>query len=201
VTYTFAFKDTAPATISLRAIDSDGASSSGHIEPTVDIRSGRLNIENAFGSELDDLAVPTSVQYFDGNGYVTNTLDSNCTAISLSLSDPDATDSLTAGNGGSLGQTCIRDDDAESGASNCSDAITLPGPPTEQFAEPPVAGDFNTWLMAPGASNTGNMDINGTAPLWLQYDWNGGGLTDPSGRASFGLFRGDDRIIYWREQF
>lgn len=201
VSYTFASKDTAPTTITLRAVDSDAVSSAGHSEPTLNIRSGRLNVENAFGSELDDLAVPTTVQYFDGNGYVTNTLDSNCSTISLSLSDPDATDSLTAGTGGSNGQTCIWDDDGESGSSNCSAGSVLPGLGIRQFAEPPLAGDFNTWLMAPGAGNTGNMDINGTAPIWLQYNWNGGGLTDPSGRASFGLFRGDDRIIYWREQF
>ena len=201
VTYTFASKDTAPATITLRAVDGDAVSSAGHTEPTVDIRSGRLNIENAFGSELDDLAVPVTVQYFDGTGYVTNTLDSNCTSISLSLSDPDSSDALTAGSGGSAGQTCIWDDDAESGSSNCSDGGILPGPVSEQFAEPPVAGDFNAWLKAPGAGYTGNMDITGTAPAWLQYDWTGSGPGNPSGRASFGLFRGDDRIIYWREQF
>lgn len=202
ITYTFANKDTAPASITLRAIDNDTVSSSGHSEPTVNIRSGRLNIENAFGSELNDLAVPVTVQYFDGTGYVTNLKDTNCTTISLGLSDPNTSDSLTAGTGGSAGQTCIWDDAAKSGSSNCSAGSLLPGPVAEQFAGPPLAGNFNTWLKAPGAGYTGNMDINGIAPVWLQYDWTGTGtLSNPSGRASFGLYRGDDRIIYWREQF
>lgn len=201
VTYTFSTKDTAPASISLRAIDNDTVSSLGHSEPTVDIRSGRLNIENAFGSELNDLAVPVTVQYFNGNGYVTNAKDTSCTSISLGLSDPNTTDSLTAGTGGSAGQTCIWDDSAKSGGSNCSAAGLLPGPVSEQFTEPPLAGNFNVWLKAPGAGFTGNMDITGTAPTWLLYNWSGSGPSNPRGRASFGLFRGDDRIIYWREQF
>jgi len=199
VTYTFANKDAPEEIFPLYVDDDDGVN--GSSVQNVTIRSGRLNIENAFGSELDDLAVPVSVQYFDGNGYVTNTLDSTCTSISLTLSDPDSSDALTNGAGDSAGQTCIWDDDAESGSSNCSAGSLLPGPVSEQFAEPPLAGNFNTWLKAPGAGYTGNMDINGTAPVWLQYDWTGSGLSNPSGRASFGLFRGDDRIIYWREQF
>ncbi|VAX08160.1 MSHA biogenesis protein MshQ [hydrothermal vent metagenome] len=198
VAYTFDNKNTVSTDIPLLVTDTDGVNGSA---PVINVYSGRLNIENAFGSELDDLAVPVTVQYFNGNSYVTNALDSNCSTISLSLSDPDATDSLTAGTGGSAGQTCLWDDDAESGSNNCSASSILPGPVSEQFAEPPVAGNFNSWLKAPGAGNTGNMDITGTAPVWLQYDWNGGGLIDPGGRASFGLFRGDDRIIYWREQF
>ena len=200
VTYTFAAKDTAKTDIILRVANNE-VSSSGHSEPTVNIRSGRLNIENAFGSELNDLAVPVSVQYFDGNGYVTNTLDTSCTTISLNLSDPDTSDSLTNGTGSNAGQTCIWDDSGKSGSSNCSATSLLPGPVSEQFAEPPLAGNFNLWLKAPGAGYTGNMDIIGNAPTWLLYNWTGSGLSNPSGRASFGLFRGDDRIIYWREQF
>jgi len=193
--YSFDIKDTPAEMISLRAEDSDTVSSSGHIEPTTEVRSGRVNIENAFGSELRDLAVPTTVQYYDGSRYVTNTLDSHCTALTLALSDPDLTDSLTIGTG-ATGETCIRDDAGLSGPSNCTAVLG------EQYVEPPASGNFNLWLKAPGAGHTGYMDVTGTVvPVWLQYNWNGAGLTNPSGRAAFGLFRGDDRIIYWREQY
>lgn len=37
-------------------------------------------------------------------------------------------------------------------------------------------------------------------PEWLKDDWNNEGvLTDPSATATFGVYRGNDRIIYWRE--
>ncbi|GAA0850957.1 hypothetical protein GCM10009113_33550 [Marinobacter szutsaonensis] len=38
-------------------------------------------------------------------------------------------------------------------------------------------------------------------PIWLEGDWNqDGALEDPSATATFGVFRGNDRIVYWRER-
>ena len=42
---------------------------------------------------------------------------------------------------------------------------------------------------------------------WLQYDWPSDGNMDgvpdddPVGRATFGIFRGNNRIIYMRENY
>jgi MSHA biogenesis protein MshQ len=35
---------------------------------------------------------------------------------------------------------------------------------------------------------------------WLQFDWNNDGAHDdnPSATATFGEYRGNDRIVYWR---
>jgi MSHA biogenesis protein MshQ len=41
--------------------------------------------------------------------------------------------------------------------------------------------------------------VSYNSPAWLEYDWSGGGDEDPKGTASFGHFRGHDRVIYWRE--
>jgi len=55
-------------------------------------------------------------------------------------------------------------------------------------------------LSAPGAGNTGTVRINYAAPVFLQDDFNNtGALENPSGLATFGIFRGHDRVIYWRE--
>ncbi|RBP20550.1 Calx-beta domain-containing protein [Marinobacter pelagius] len=38
-------------------------------------------------------------------------------------------------------------------------------------------------------------------PIWLEGDWDqDGALEDPSATATFGVFRGNDRIVYWRER-
>lgn len=199
VTYTFPSPLTAPATLTLRATDSDGISSLGHQEPATDIHSGRVRMANAFGSELLDLAVPMRVEHYDGSAFVDFPSDT-CSLATLTLSKVDGT--LSVGTGANAGETCIRDDDGESGSANCSDPSQLPGPVTEQFTEPPVNASFNLWLKAPGQNFTGSVDVNATVDNWLRFDWNGDGAPDdPTARATFGIYRGDDRIIYWRERF
>ena len=47
---------------------------------TTKARYGRLNVDNAYGSELLNLSMRVSAQYYRGTGYTTNTLDS-CTPL------------------------------------------------------------------------------------------------------------------------
>lgn len=55
-------------------------------------------------------------------------------------------------------------------------------------------------LTAPGAGNTGSELLTWTQPIWLQDDFDGNGSLDmPSATATFGTYRGNDAIIYWRE--
>jgi len=200
VIYTFPTKETLPLTITLRANDADTGSATGLTEGTTEIRSGRTRVENAYGSELVDMAVPATVEYYNTNGFELNTAD-NCSVVSAILTDI-GTDPIQIG-AGLAGETCIWDDDAESGTNNCTNAAILPGPVSSQFESPAVAGSFNLFLLAPGANNTGDIGVTLVSPIWLQYDWDGDGNhdNDPFGTASFGLYRGDDRIIYWREVF
>lgn len=82
VQYAMATPQIAPVTLILRAIDGDtpAVSSSGHTEGTAEIRSGRVKLSNAHGSELLDLPVPMVAQYYNGTWFVTNTADSCTTA-------------------------------------------------------------------------------------------------------------------------
>ncbi|WP_250656328.1 DUF6701 domain-containing protein [Alkalimarinus coralli] len=48
------------------------------------------------------------------------------------------------------------------------------------------------------------MKIRHAFEWWLKYDWDGSGsisgsVDAPSATATFGRYRGHDRIIYWRE--
>lgn len=203
VAYTFPTKETVPETITLRANDADtsAASAVGVTEGTTEIRSGRTRLENSFGSELIDMAVPATLEYYTTNGFVVNAADT-CSTVTAVLTDLDLTaGTVSLGDGSATGHTCIWDDDAESGTNNCT---ALAGPVASQFEEqPPINGNFNLNLKAPGATFVGDIGISLTSPTWLQYDWDGDGShdNDPTSVASFGLYRGDDRIIYWREVF
>ncbi|MFL6650456.1 MAG: DUF6701 domain-containing protein [Sulfurifustaceae bacterium] len=199
ITYTFPVKDTAPAALTLRATDTDNVSSSGHTEQQTEVRSGRVFIPNAFGSELVDLAVPMVVQYYrsDTDGFVTNTAD-NCTAgVALAFSS-------YQGNLAS-GETCVQDSGVPgSSGQGCATA----GPLAERFRQSPAAGfngNFNLYLKAPGGGNDGSVVIgtNLAALSWLRYDWDGNGVpdNDPSGRVTFGVYRGNPRHIYLRERY
>lgn len=78
--FTFTATPTAPATIKLRAVDTDGVTSATAAEGAATIRSGRLQLANVFGSEKSSLKVPVRAQYWGGNSWVLNSGDS-CTTI------------------------------------------------------------------------------------------------------------------------
>ncbi len=196
VTYTFAVKETAPITLALRAVDTDSVSSAGHTEPSALVRSGRVAIGNAFGSELLDLRMPFSAQYYDSatTGFIANGADT-CTALSLTFSNY-----LINLN---PGETCVQDNGSP-GLSGQGCAVA--GPASKQFREPPTSnGDFNLYLRAPGGGNSGSVDVTAelSAVPWLRYDWDGNGVhdNDPTGRATFGVYRGSTKHIYLRERY
>ncbi len=53
-------------------------------------------------------------------------------------------------------------------------------------------------LSAPGLGNEGVVEVQLQVPSWLQYDWQGAGNENPRANASFGQYRGHDRIIFWQ---
>jgi len=64
-----------------------------------------------------------------------------------------------------------------------------------------VANGESYTLNANGSRGTllYSLDLSTVAP-YLQYDWSGTGtLSNPSASATFGIYRGDDRFLYWRE--
>lgn len=166
--YTFNSPATAPTTIILRATDTDSISSSGYTEGTAPIRSGRIKLNNASGSETLNLPVPMVAQYYNGTSFVTNTLD-NCTTVPVPTT-PNATTGL---------------------------ATTLTT--TATLSSPLIAGNGNLKLSKPNAK--GYVDITIAAPTWLQYNWKGAGLTNPTARATFGIYKNANEFIYMREMY
>ena len=187
VTYIFPVtvppKETAPTTLTLRAVDTDNVSSVGYAEATAEIRSGRVRIQNAYGSELVALSVPMRVEYFK---------DTSITAPATILPETgwftNSADTCTTVSATGLRLT-----------NNVLPPVTPPTAKTigSQITSATVAnspfftggGDAGLQMSAPGQGGDGYVDITAdlSAKTWLRFNWNGTGDVDPTGRASFGF--------------
>jgi hypothetical protein len=89
VKFTFTTKTTAPATLLVRAGDADTLAQTPAggtaVEGSVALRSGRLRLMNAYGSDQIDLALPFETQYWNGSAFIKNTLDSCTTLIPANI--------------------------------------------------------------------------------------------------------------------
>jgi MSHA biogenesis protein MshQ len=160
------------------------------------LRFGRLVIGMAFGSELLPLAVPLQTEYFSTSAFVLNT-DDDCTTLAVT----------------NLSLTSAVEVNEMDGTIDVSDGAFCAGSgiSTASLISPFSAGDGTLSFTAPGNACTGIVDIDvdlSSVPMpphpdmnWLRYDWDGDGNfdNDPSGQATFGIYRGPEDIIYTRE--
>jgi len=166
-------------------IDANGVNEHANAGST-ELRHGRLALYNAIGSELQPLVVGLQAEYFNGSGFVLNTLDA-CMPLVLAselfLQNPD-----TAGGSEQPGDTAMS---VAAGTSSAS-LVNMP----------PVQGRINVSLTPPGAGNTGFIDLRvGLGAMsWLQFDWDGDGAydDDPLARGTFGVFAGPESMIDMR---
>ncbi|MFT7007119.1 MAG: MSHA biogenesis protein MshQ [Colwellia sp.] len=142
---------------------------------TVEIRFGRLLLKNSFGPETSNIPQQMQIEHFDGAGFIVTT---NNSCVSYDASNISLTDTNTN--------------------------ISLETPPNVlggvgNF----VAGKTQVIeLQATGADNQGEIGVSYDVYDWLKYDWDSNGVyKNPSAVATFGLFRGNDRIIYIREVY
>jgi MSHA biogenesis protein MshQ len=194
-------------TLSLNILDTDGVAASTNVNllstnpwvlntPSIsapELRYGRVAFRNAVGSELLNLPVSMRAEYFLNatTGFVQHSSDSCTTGVTMAL----------ASYGGNLnsGETCLINDGTPGvGGVWCAAG----GLAAQQFKIPPVAGDFAATLRAPGANNDGTVTVTTVVPSWLRFDWNAAvvGLENPSGVATFGIFKGDAKRIFQTEK-
>lgn len=66
-----------------------------------------------------------------------------------------------------------------------------------------TSANMNNGILGPlklEPSGRGTDTLSWDVPAWLEHDWDGDGISeDPSATATFGVYRGHDRVIYWRE--
>ncbi|WP_363261021.1 DUF6701 domain-containing protein [Rhodoferax sp.] len=164
---------------------------------TTKIRYGRVQLQNAYGSEYLALPVPLTLQYWNGN-WQKNTLDT-CTSLQ-------ATQFAWSSPAGSATRP--------NNLAVCESAATVAG----------ASPNYTVTLSAPGVNNAGWADLSlnlgatavgstcttvnaGTgysglastanAP-WLQYNWTGA-VGNAKARATFGVFKSP--LIYRREDY
>lgn len=173
--------------------DNNASNERAQIGATTKVRFGRLRLQNASGSQTVALPVPMEAQYWNGSGFLTNTLDS-CTTI--------APGNIALGNY----QPTLGSGDT---------TVSVGG----AFS----AGVGTLRLSAPGAAKRGSVDVSvnltsgtagasctapalpastGSGLTWLQGAWCGATyVNDPTARAAFGIYRTTDNFIYQRENF
>jgi hypothetical protein len=191
----------APFSNAIAVIVSSVADSDGVIATTLpmvlqpsgeNIYYGRVNLLNAYGSELLDLPMPLTAEYWNGTSWAKNIADQCTTGISLSAAQVVAP----------LAAVCAWDTGTGNGSSGLGCSVA--GTSLNQFSQPPLvtnAGSFNLNFKAPGTGNTGSIDITAKVPSYLNFNWKGAGNSNPVARATFGIYKGNSKIIYMREVY
>ncbi|MHA7926907.1 MAG: DUF6701 domain-containing protein [Marinobacter sp.] len=148
------------------------------------LRYGRLLLDNAFGPETQPLTVPMTVQYLNDDRFITNT-DESCWVFNL----PDDTTL-------DFSSSALNDGDSEVQPLTDGQFVAGTVPPADKLV-----------LSAPGegkseAPGSRGIVVEMEVPDWLRDFWDEGqpnDLVNPSALATFGVYRGNDRIIYWQE--
>lgn len=161
----------------------------------VDVYFGRWYLENAFGPETSSLTLPNYLQHWNGSSFVSNQAD-NCTI-------PQLGSKVSSGSlyGGGLGAWDYRLIDLDS-----NDSLQPSHSDASVSANAVILGEYREFeFSAPSNGAQGALQIEYEVPAWFKFNWqgddddNGDYVDNPSATVTFGRYRGNDRIISWRE--
>jgi MSHA biogenesis protein MshQ len=201
--YTYTAKLTPQNTLVVRATDADLVSSgtpATPVEGSTILRSGRLRLSNAWGSEKTALQVAVQTQYWSGKAWVLNNAD-NCTVVpATAASRSNAIDSKGA---------------SSSAMNNSLSSITIANGQanlTVSPASPTATGSLDIALNLGSGTTPDQSCAGGTRPTstgagvaWLRSQ-NGGCSTlwdrDPSARVTFGIYSPEStKTVHARDLF
>ena len=169
---------------------------------------GRLRVGNVFGTTALDLPLALITEYYNGSYFVTNGND-NCTVLAAS----NVRMVFVSGTNLVACQTALSPSGSiyfNAGKASAVASPALVSPP--KLTKPPSgnsgAVDLTVNLNGSVIGNT-CVAIGGPGPAvtnaskpYLRGNWGSGSYSDdPSGRATFGIFKGADQFIYLRENF
>ena len=200
--FTFSNPATLPSSAKLRAIDTDGVSSlrtvvASSVEGLAAIRSGRIQLANANGSDLLPLTLTARVQNYTSTGGVagwfTSTVDTSCSTLSASnfaFGFPASSSTYT--NNLSACTTGV----STAGFSGTPPSYTVklktPGAGKRGWADlslnlgASAAGTACTCTGLTAASSCTSASATTANKPWLQFNWTGS-TGNPAARATFGV--------------
>lgn len=168
----------------------------------IPLRQGRLRLQNGMSAANRDLKLALTAQYWNGTAFVTNDLDSCSTVIDTNLSFGNFRKQLGNADAAMVPATVTVNPNAPT-------FITLRKPGGGRVGSLDVAialgstaadksclKTASNWVPAIPASTAANLP--GLRAAWCGA---GGSTSDPGARATWGLSRGSDGIVFQRENY
>ena len=156
--------------------------------PTTELRYGRIRLDNVYGPENLNLTLPLRAEYWKGGRFRLNTADgcfqynpwSESEGGDVRIISSDVAENPRTENPGNF--PAVQEYGLEAGEPKEGNEILV------RSARDPVDPDDRQ-------SEVELLNV----PDWLKPIDSDGNLQNPSATATFGVYRGHDRIIYWRE--
>ncbi|MEZ8449231.1 DUF6701 domain-containing protein [Vibrio splendidus] len=174
--------------------DSDPVTSSVAFPIQPPARYGRMALDDIGGNSGSTLTIPLRAEFWDGSEFVINegddrsTFNSSNTCKQVIWHSEGATTTLASLSG--IGNV----DDGEEEVTASQNTLEDTGSPREQV---------RLWLRMDDSAPTANTGENLVVcsgsdqdQPWLRYNWRQLGDEDPSTVVTFGIYRGNDRVIY-----
>ncbi|NAX49368.1 polymer-forming cytoskeletal protein [Photobacterium halotolerans] len=184
----------------LSVYEQDGATpeTAAALVGDIHARYGRMRLEDAVGREGEKINIPVLLEYWNAGQFVTNGDDNDSVFngqlyFKQGITNP-TTNAITA----SVGDIKVQD-----GRSTSGDLYATEGISSEQVrfwqklvADMPAAITGENPVTDSGSGTHAGSE----SQPWLLYNWRGQGDENPSALVTFGVYRGNDRVIYRGER-
>ena len=142
----------------------------------VEIRFGRAMLENSYGPETSNLPQVLKIEYLKDGEYITN-VDESCYSFNSSNFAATKIDLTTDPTANTV-----------SGTFKAGEVTS-------------IVNDAGNYIYLNATGEQGSANVLYSIDDWLKFDWSGNGVFDenPHAIATFGVYRGNDRILYYRE--
>lgn len=146
---------------------------------------GRFNLVGGGGVQGEPINVPLQAQYWNGSSFQTNTNDS----FSTFNGSHHCSNVIWPSTGGIDGNVVLSGSDKISSGES-RDIIA------RQTTS--VREQVQLWLRLDASSPSANCVGTNNGQTWMMYDWNQNGTDEenPTAVVTFGIFRGNDRVIF-----